>query len=206
MSAKQSSSPISTSPEGAAKTAGQGHSTTAKGAWSTSRIAVDALFVALAIALSFVEFPIFPAAPYLKYDPSGIVALVAGFAFGPGSAAIVAVLAFVPHLFTNWVGAIMAMVVGLSATLPAAFIYKKDRTFRGALIGLVTGAVVSVAMAILWNLFMTPLYTPGVAVSDVVGLIVPVLLPFNALKAVLNAAVTLAVYKPISTLVKKTAA
>lgn len=180
------------------------HTTTAQGTWSTKRIAVYALFVALAIALTFVEFPIFPAAPYLKYDPSGIVCLVAGFAFGPVAAAVVSVLSFVPHLVTNPFGAIMAMLVSLGMSLPAALIYKRKRTFSNAVIGLVVSFVVAVAVAILGNIVITPLYSPGVTAADVVGLIVPVLLPFNALKALINALVTLAIYKPVSQLVKKT--
>ncbi len=51
------------------------------GRWSTRRIAVYALFVALSMAVSFIEFPLIPGVPWLKYDPSGIVCLVAGFAY-----------------------------------------------------------------------------------------------------------------------------
>ena len=42
------------------------------GRWSTRRIAMYALFVALAMVTSFIEFPITPVT-WLKYDPSGIV-------------------------------------------------------------------------------------------------------------------------------------
>ena len=52
------------------------------GRWSTRRIAMYALFVALAMVTSFIEFPITPVT-WLKYDPSGIVCLIAGFAYGP---------------------------------------------------------------------------------------------------------------------------
>ena len=70
------------------------------GRWSTRRIAMYALFVALAMVTSFIEFPITPVT-WLKYDPSGIVCLIAGFAYGPAAAAIVSVLGFVPHMFAN---------------------------------------------------------------------------------------------------------
>lgn len=72
-----------------------------------------ALFVALAMAVSFIEIPLMPAAPWLKYDPSGIVCILAGFAFGPSGAVIVSVLGFVPHLFVNPLGAVMAILVAL---------------------------------------------------------------------------------------------
>ena len=50
------------------------------GRWSTKRIAMYALFVALSMAVSFVEFPIVPGVEWLKYDPSGIVSLVESMA------------------------------------------------------------------------------------------------------------------------------
>ena len=53
------------------------------GRWSTRRIAMYALFVALAMVTSFIEFPITPVT-WLKYDPSGIVCLIAGFCVWPG--------------------------------------------------------------------------------------------------------------------------
>ena len=82
------------------------------GRWSTRRIAMYALFVALAMVTSFIEFPITPVT-WLKYDPSGIVCLIAGFAYGPAAAAIVSVLGFVPHMFANPWGSLMAVLVAL---------------------------------------------------------------------------------------------
>lgn len=172
------------------------------GRWSTRRIAVYALFVALAIVTSFIELPIFPAAPYLKYDPSGIVSLIAGFAFGPAAAAIVSVLGFLPHAFTNPWGALMAILVALALSLPASVIYRRNRTRRGALIGIVAGALAALVAAILGNLVITPIYA-HMTVAQVAAMIVPVLLPFNVLKFAIHAVVTFAIYKPITTLLDK---
>jgi len=172
------------------------------GRWSTRRIAVYALFVALAIVTSFIELPIFPAAPYLKYDPSGIVSLIAGFAFGPAAAAIVSALGFLPHAFTNPWGALMAILVALALSLPASVIYRRNRTRRGALIGIVMGALVALVAAILGNLVITPIYA-HMTVAQVAAMIVPVLLPFNVLKFAIHAVVTFAIYKPITTLLDK---
>ena len=100
------------------------HSTTAGGAWSTRRIATTALFCALAFVLTFVEIPIFPPAPWLMYDPSGIVAFVAALAFGPSTGAIVVILPWVlKTLFTFDVwGHVMAIVAGVALCVPAALI------------------------------------------------------------------------------------
>ena len=172
------------------------------GRWSTKRIAVYALFVALSMVLSFVEVPIFPAAPFLKYDPSGIVMLIVGFAYGPAAAAIVSVLGFVPHLFTNPWGALMAILVALALSVPAAFIYRRKRTRAGAVIGMLVGAALAVVVAILGNLVITPIYT-GWPVSEVAALIVPALLPFNILKMAIHGVVTFLIYRPISNLLDK---
>lgn len=172
------------------------------GRWSTKRIAVYALFVALSMVLSFVEVPIFPAAPFLKYDPSGIVMLIVGFAYGPAAAAIVSVLGFVPHLFTNPWGALMAILVALALSVPAAFIYRRKRTRAGAVIGMLVGAALAVVVAIFGNLVITPIYT-GWPVSEVAALIVPALLPFNILKMAIHGVVTFLIYRPISNLLDK---
>ena len=50
------------------------------------------------------------------------------------------------------------------------------------------------------NLLITPIYA-GVDVDAVMAMIVPILLPFNAIKAGLNAVFTLVVYKSISNLI-----
>ena len=172
------------------------------GRWSTRLIAVYALFVALAMALSFVEFPLMPAAPWLKYDPSGIVCLIAGFIFGPSAAAIVSVMGFAPHLLTNPWGTVMAVAVALALSVPASLIYRRMHTRKGAALALVVGSVAALAVAILGNLLITPIYAK-MSVAAVAAMIVPVLLPFNVLKFALHSVVTFLIYKPVSNLVQR---
>lgn len=178
------------------------HSTTGttSGGWSTQRLAVTALFVALAMVASYVEIGIFPPAPYLKYDPSGVVQLVAGLAFGPATGALVAVLSWLPHLFMDPFGGLMGILCALALTVPTALVYEKTRSRKGSLLGMVLGAVVTLVVAIVGNIIVTPLYA-SVTTADVIAMIVPILLPFNLLKVALNCVVTQLVYKPVSTLV-----
>lgn len=177
------------------------HATTAQGnGWSTKRIAVTALFCAVAaIATLFIEFPILPGVTFLKYDPSAIVALVAGFAFGPGTGAVVSILPYLVHLATQSgvYGTFMAIVATLSLVLPASLIYQRITSFKGAIIGMVVGAIVCLACCIAANIVVTPLYM-GAPRETVIAMIVPVLLPFNALKIAINCVVTALVYKPLS--------
>ena len=154
------------------------------------------------MATSFIEFPIIPGIQWLKYDPSGIVCLIAGFAFGPAAAAIVSVLGFVPHLFMDPWGTLMAVLVALTLSVPAAIIYRRSRTRLGAFIGLLVGAVCALAAAIVGNLIVTPIYA-SMTVAQVAALIVPALLPFNLLKFAIHGVVTFLIYKPISNLLNQ---
>ncbi len=178
------------------------HSTTSGGAWSTRRIATTALFCALAFVLTFVEIPIFPPAPWLMYDPSGIVAFVAALAFGPSTGAIVVILPWVLKTlfsFNVW-GHLMAIVAGVALCVPAAIIARRVGGTRGLIAGMVVGAVIALATCIGGNIVVTPLYT-AVSTADVIAMIVPILLPFNALKIVINCVVTALIQKPISQIV-----
>ena len=171
------------------------------GRWSTRRIAMYALFVALAMVTSFIEFPITPVT-WLKYDPSGIVCLIAGFAYGPAAAAIVSVLGFVPHMVANPWGSLMAVLVALFLSVPAAFIYRKIRTRKGAAIGILVGAVLAIVVALVSNLIVTPIYA-HMTYQAVAAMILPILLPFNVAKMAIHAVITFLIYKPISNLLSK---
>lgn len=176
------------------------HSTTQAGSgWSTRRIAVTALLCALSLILTFVEIPIFPPAPWLMYDPSGIVAFVAALVFGPSTGAIVVVLPWVVKtLFTfNVYGHIMAILANVALVVPAALVARRVSGGRGLALGMAAGAAVSLAACILGNIVITPLYT-AVSTADVIAMIVPILIPFNVLKIVLNCVVTALVAKPVA--------
>ena len=175
-----------------------------KSIWSTKQIATMALLAAIAILLSFIELPLFPAAPFLKYDPSFMVAAVGGFALGPVAGIIVGVLSAIFHglISGNITGALMNILVVIAFVAPSAIIYRKNRTIKGGSIGLIVSAFASIIAAIIANLIITPLYM-GVPFQAVVDMILPILIPFNALKTILNSALTLVVYKSISKLISK---
>lgn len=181
-------------------TPGFTHSNTNR--WDTRQLVTMALMCAISVLLSFIEFPLLPGVPWLKYDPSAMPALVSGFAFGPGAGLAVGIVSFVIHgiLLADFWGTIMNILVIIGFILPATLIYRKLRTFKGAIAGLVLSVLASTIMAILGNLVITPIYL-GVPVDAVVAMVLPILIPFNLIKATLNAALTLIVYKSISNLI-----
>lgn len=170
--------------------------------WSTRVLVTIALLCAISVLLSFVEFPLLPGVAWLSYDASIMPAAVCGFAFGPAAGLACGIISVVAHgiLFADFTGALMNLLVVIGFILPSALVYKKIHTLKGAIIGLVLGIVFAVIMAVLGNLVVTPAWL-GVPLDAVVAMIVPILIPFNLLKGLLNAILTLIVYKAISNLI-----
>ena len=143
-----------------------------------------------------------PGVAWLSYDASIMPAAVCGFAYGPAAGLACGIISVVAHgiLFADFTGALMNLLVVIGFILPSALVYKKIHTLKGAIIGLVLGIVFAVIMAVLGNLVVTPAWL-GVPLDAVVAMIVPILIPFNLLKGLLNAILTLIVYKAISNLI-----
>ena len=170
--------------------------------WSTRQLVTMALMCAIAILLSFVEFPIFPAASFLKLDVSFVPSAVVGFAYGAGPGVLVGIVCAVAHgaISGNWVGALMNIIMSCAFILPAAAIYKRNRTFKGAVVGMVVAVVCLVAAAVVANLVIDPLFN-GMPFDADAALVVPAIIPFNVIKGVVISVLTGLVYKSISNLI-----
>ena len=170
--------------------------------WDTRQLVTIALMCAIGVLLSFVEFPLLPGVTWLKYDASAMPAMVCGFAFGPAAGLAVGVVGAVIHgiLMADFSGAVMNILVVAGFILPAALVYRRSRTFKSGVVGLVLSAITATVMAILGNLVITPMWL-GVPLDAVVAMILPILTPFNLIKAGINAVLTLIVYKSISNLI-----
>ena len=157
---------------------------------------------AIGTLLSFIEFPLLPGVTWLKFDASNMPAMVAGFAYGPAGGVAVGIVTAIIHglLMADFTGALMNILVVTCFVLPAALIYKKKRTYKFAIIGLVFSIIAGVIGSIIGNLLLTPSWL-GVPFDAVVALIIPVLIPFNLLKGLLNSVITLIVYKSISNII-----
>lgn len=170
--------------------------------WSTKELATMALMCALSVVLSFIELPIIPGIAWLKYDASIVPSLVTGFSFGPAAGCVVAIASALIHsiIMGDWVGGLMTVLVALATIIPASLMYAHRRTFKSALLGLGLAIVCAVIVAIVSNIIIDPFYF-GIPVEAVYGLIIPALLPFNLIKAIINAVLTLVIYKSISNLI-----
>lgn len=171
--------------------------------WDVRELVTLAIFCAMGMALSFIQIPIFPPAPWLQYDPSGIVTLSVALMFGPGAGLVVQVVSWLPKLIMSPLGTLLTLVAMAGMVLVVGLIYRKAHSLLGAVVSLVTGAVVFIVLALAMNFVITPIYTPGVTVEAVAAMVLPIILPFNLIKCVINVAATLLIYKPVSNLIKK---
>lgn len=167
-----------------------------------NRISRLAVLSALSILLMFlIRFPLIPAATFLEYEPGDVPALIAAFLFGPGAGVIVTLVVSLVQALTvsagsGWIGAIMHLIAtGIMVTV-AGFIYKRIHNFKGAVIALIAGSISMILIMIPLNLVFTTKFM-NVPVEAVKAMIIPVIIPFNLLKASMNSVLTVFVYKPV---------
>lgn len=170
---------------------------------------ISMLCAAAFIAVMFVRIPIMPAVPFLKYEPKDIIIVIGGFIYGPMAAfavsAIVSVIEFISISETGVIGLVMNIISSCSFACVASAIYKARRTMSGAIMGLVCGVVAMSALMLLWNYLITPLYMK-IDRAVIQAMLIPAFLPFNLIKGALNMALTLILYKPVITALRKSGA
>ena len=160
-----------------------------------------------AVAFIMVSLVRIPVVLFLKYEPKDVIITIGGFLMGPGavlaSSFVVALIEMFTISDTGIIGCIMNLLSTCSFAFTAAYVYKRRHTMAGAIAGLVTGTVVMVTTMLLWNYLITPLYMTGTSRSDIAGMLMPVFLPFNLLKAGLNSSFILLLYKPLVVSLRK---
>ena len=170
--------------------------------WKIKKMSATAMFCALAFALTYIKIPVM----FLSLEIKDSVIVLATLLFGPLSGLFLAIavplLEFVTHSTTGVYGLIMNVLSSVTFSMVTGLIYKYKKSFYGAIVGLASGVASVTAVMLLANLLVTPYYM-GVTVSTVVTLIPKLLLPFNFIKATLNGAIVLLLYKPLSQTLKK---
>ena len=143
---------------------------------------------------------------FLTLDVKDSLIVLCTLLFGPLSGGIVALvvpfLEFLTISGTGVYGLIMNVLSSMTFAMTVGFIYRYKKSLLGAIIGLLTGVCSVTAVMILANLFITPYYLGG-TMEQVAQMIPQILLPFNLIKALLNAAIVLLFYKPLSKMLKK---
>ena len=163
------------------------------------RLTAMALLTALSYASVF--FIRIPVVLFLSYEPKDVLLAIGAFLFGPVSgicmAVAVALLELVTISTTGVIGLVMNVLSSCLFVCTAAIIYHHKRTLTGAIIGLMSGALLMTIGMVLWNYLITPLYM-GVPREQIADMLLTVFAPFNLLKGALNASLAITLYKGVS--------
>ena len=153
-----------------------------------------------AIAFVIVALIRIPAVQFLKYEPKDVIIVIGGFIYGPLASLIISTVVSLVEMITisgeGIIGCIMNIISTCSFACTASFIYKKNRSIKGAIAGLFSAIIVTCSVMMLWNYLITPIHM-GLPREQVAAMLVPTFLPFNLVKGALNMGITLLVYKPI---------
>lgn len=176
------------------------------GSLTVRRLTRLAMLTAISVVLLMVLRIPFPPAPFLEYDAADVPIFLATFAYGPVAGFIVAVLASLVQGFTvssgsSFIGIIMHILATGSYALVAGNIYRRNKTMKTALFALAAGTVTMTLVMVGCNLIFTPIFL-NTPVEAVLKMIVPVIIPFNLLKAGINSAFTFLLYKQLGKLLK----
>ena len=126
----------------------------------TKRIAVCGIFGALATILYVVPFFKFPLPflpPFLEFNFSDIPTLIAGFTYGPlvtFFVHLIKILIKLPMSHTACVGELADFIIGMLFIIPATMYYKKNKSKKGALIGLSFSLVIATIGACFINRYI----------------------------------------------------
>ncbi len=191
-------------------------SSVVKKRFETGKMTKIAMLSAVAYGLMFLELaiPIFPG--FLKLDISDVPAVIAGFAMGPMAAVTVELIKNLLHATmttTGGVGELANFVIGVAMVAPASWIYMRNKTKKGALIGMVVGTLSMAIVGALANLLvLLPFYAQFMpleeivawsaqannAIVDIKTLVLFGITPFNIFKGVVVFGVTYPIYKRLS--------
>lgn len=168
----------------------------------TLKIVKMGMLVAISIILVYViHLPIFPAVPFLEYDPADIPILIGTFAFGPFTGLLLTIATSIIQGITvsansGLYGILMHIIATSTLVIIAGVIYCRNKTRKAAIIGLLFGMLAMAMIMVVANLIITPLFM-GVSQEVVWGLM-PFIIGFNLIKAGINGLVTFFLYKRIS--------
>jgi riboflavin transporter FmnP len=174
---------------------------------------------AVAFVLMYLQFPIamlFPA--FLQFDVSEIPALLGTFSMGPLAGVVIALIKnvlvyLIRGSFTGGVGELSNFIISAAWMIPVGLIYRKAKTKKNAVKGMIVGGLTMIVVAALSNYFIIiPLYAKimpieaiiamgaavNPAISSVEMLILLGVTPFNIFKVTVVSLLTGLIYKKVS--------
>ena len=179
---------------------------------------------AIAVVLMLFEIPLPFAPSFYEIDFSEVPVLIGCFSMGPLAGAFIELVKVILNFVINGtdtagVGEIANFIIGCSFCVPAGIIYKRKKTKKGAIVGMVVGTLCMTILGCFVNAYiLLPTYAAafempieklvamGTAVNEnITSLFTFVMFavaPFNLLKGVLVSIIVLCIYKKISPILK----
>lgn len=181
---------------------------------------------AIATVLMLFEFPLpFIAPPFYELDFSEVPVMIGAFALGPLAGASIELVKVLLNLLINgtataFVGEIANYLLGCAFVMPAAFLYKKKKTKKCALVGMVVGTLFMTLLGCLLNAYvLLPTYAVAFSmpvdaiigfgrsinenINSVLSFCLIVVAPFNLIKGCAISLITLLLYKHVSPILKR---
>lgn len=191
----------------------------------TNHLTLAALFGALAFFLMYFSFSIPILSPFAELDLSAIPELIGGFMLGPvGGIEIITVKILLKLIFKGsssmLTGEIQNFLLECAFVLPAAIYYQRNKTKKGAIVGLFLGSIVTIVVSILTNVYLIfPAYMKlyGMDWNSILQIFTEInpwiqniptmiafsIVPFNIVSRMITSVITMLVYKKISILLKR---
>ncbi len=191
---------------------------------NTRYITQIAAMSAIAGVLMMFEMPLWFAPGFYKMDLSDLPALIGGLAMGPLAGVIIEAIKVIISIIlggttTFFVGEVSNFIIGCSFVAPAAFVYKYNRSRKGAYLGMLVGTLILASVGSAMNAFvLIPAYVKilelpmeqivamGTAVNPAITslstLVLLAVVPFNLLKGVMVSLITALIYKKIRIIIK----
>ena len=179
-------------------------------------LTVTAMLSAIAFVLMFLDFsvPLIPS--FVKMDISELPALLAAFALGPVYGMVVCLVKNLIHLMvtsTAGAGELCNFLLGASFVIPAGLLYRRMKSRKGALIGVLIGSVIMALFSIPLNYYVTyPIYANFMPIDAILSMyqairpsvnsLLECLIVFNApftlVKGLIDAVLCFLIYKSLS--------
>ncbi|AGC67313.1 riboflavin transporter RibU [Thermoclostridium stercorarium subsp. stercorarium DSM 8532] len=192
----------------------------AKDRIETFTIVKISILAATAALLMLFEIPVFFTPGFYKLDFSEVAVLLGAFSMGPVAGIVIEAVKILLNFvidgsMTAGIGELANFLMGCSFVVPAAVIYKRNKTRKGAIMGLTAGTVVMVIFSAFMNLYvLLPVYAAAFkmpidaivqmgtkvnsAIKDIYTLVLFATVPFNILKGFLSSLITVLIYKKLS--------
>lgn len=123
----------------------------------THKLTISAMLSGVAFLLMFIEFPIPALIPsFVKLDVSDLPELLAAFSLGPVYGIVVTFLknllfSVLHGTSSAYVGELFNFVMGSVFSFSAGYIYSRNKSRKGALIGAVVGAALMAVLSVPFN-------------------------------------------------------